>query len=66
MRIRITPKSKPELDYFNFYAIAVLESLGNTMPTQGEIDDTETLLRTIFQKLTHVEAQSYLLKHRAH
>ena len=66
MRIHSTQKPKLEVDYFNFYAIAVLESLGNRMPTQEEIDDMEALLRTFFRKLTHAGVRSSLPQHHAH
>lgn len=52
-----------QVDIFNYYAITILEQLGNNQPLQYEIDEVETLLKqflcvNIKQELYHGKFQS--------
>lgn len=43
--------TKNSINLFNYYAIELLEKIGNTLPKQYEIDVVETMLEGVCKKI---------------
>ncbi len=54
-----------EVDFFNFYAICLLEQLGDDEPSQDRIDAVEKTFRQICEETLDQEILISVLKHWA-